>query len=107
MLATLARAASPAAIDLLLAQPQRWRDAAARNDVDAAVVMRTTAALDHLVTPPTVVLVGRDYWKGLVNFDWMVEHAMIDRDDLNLFTICDNAEEAWAALIDRGLTLPD
>lgn len=59
MLATLARAASPAAIDLLLAQPQRWRDAAARNDINPAAVMRTTAALDHLVTPPTVVLVGR------------------------------------------------
>jgi uncharacterized protein (TIGR00730 family) len=58
-------------------------------------------------SPKPVVLVGRDYWKGLVNFDWMVEHAMIDRDDLNLFAICDNAEEAWAALIDRGLTLPD
>jgi len=54
-----------------------------------------------------VVLVGRDYWKGLVNFDWMVDHAMIDQDDLKLFAICDSAEEAWAALIDRGLTLPD
>jgi len=58
-------------------------------------------------SPKPVVLVGRDYWKGLVNFDWMVEHAMIDRDDLNLFAIVDTAEEAWAALIDRGLTLPD
>ncbi len=58
-------------------------------------------------SPKPVVLVGREYWKGLVNFDWMVEHAMIDRDDLNLFAIVDTAEEAWAALIDRGLTLPD
>ena len=58
-------------------------------------------------SPKPVVLVGRDYWKGLVNFDWMVEHAMIEREDLNLFAICDNAEEAWAALIERGLSLPD
>jgi uncharacterized protein (TIGR00730 family) len=54
-----------------------------------------------------VVLVGRDYWNGLVNFRWMVDHAMIDKEDLDLFAICDSAEEAWAALLDRGLVLPD
>ncbi|MGH8702607.1 MAG: LOG family protein, partial [Burkholderiales bacterium] len=58
-------------------------------------------------SPKPVVLVGREYWKGLVNFQWMVDHAMIDREDLNLFAICDSAEEAWASLLERGLTLPE
>lgn len=44
-----------------------------------------------------VVLIGRDYWKGL--FEW-VEQAMlgmennINKDDLNLFKIVDTADEA-------------
>ncbi len=59
MLATLAQAASPAACDLLLAQPQRWRDAIASGAIDAAQVLGDSRVLDHLVTPPSVVLVGR------------------------------------------------
>ncbi len=58
-------------------------------------------------SPKPVVLVGRDYWNGLVNFQWMVDHAMIDKADLDLFAIVDSAEEAWAALLDRGLVLPE
>ena len=55
MLRTLARAASPLAIDLLLDQPRRWRD-------DARVVDDATRArsrrLDRLVVPPVVVIAG-------------------------------------------------
>jgi uncharacterized protein (TIGR00730 family) len=58
-------------------------------------------------SPRPVVLVGRDYWNGLVNFQWMIDHAMIDKQDLDLFAIVDSAEEAWAALLDRGLVLPE
>ncbi|HET6621334.1 MAG TPA: LOG family protein [Dongiaceae bacterium] len=58
-------------------------------------------------SPKPVVLVGRDYWNGVVNFQRMVDHAMIDKEDLDLFAICDSAEEAWAALLDRGLILPE
>ena len=50
-----------------------------------------------------VVLFGRDYWPKLINFETMVEWGMVNRGDLNLFEIVDTAEEAWAALIRRGL----
>lgn len=62
MLATLARAASPAAIDLLLDQPRAWRDWLAQSDEQresAAAILVRSDALDRLVTPPTVVVVGR------------------------------------------------
>src|SRR4029453_5611456 len=58
-------------------------------------------------SPKPVVLVGKAYWKGLVNFKWMVDHAMIDKADLDLFAIVDSAEEAWAARLARGLVLPE
>jgi uncharacterized protein (TIGR00730 family) len=50
-----------------------------------------------------VVLVGSDYWTGLV--DWMREHLLgggkISADDLDLFTICDDPKEVTAAIF-RG-----
>lgn len=52
MLAALARAPSPLAVDLLLDQPRRWREAGgATGHADAAV-------LGRLLTPPVVVAVG-------------------------------------------------
>ena len=56
-LATIARAASPAAIDLLAKQPALWREAV-RFGVDAAALRDRSAVLDQLVDPPTVVVVG-------------------------------------------------
>jgi len=57
MLAALAHAASPAAIDRLLAQPAIWQKAASAKTVSGTVM--ADSPLDHLITPPTVVLVGR------------------------------------------------
>ncbi|MGH1373741.1 MAG: TIGR00730 family Rossman fold protein [Cellvibrionaceae bacterium] len=55
-----------------------------------------TLVQTHKVEPFPIVLVGRDYWHGLV--DWMsntmVEHGCIDRDELSLFSVVDTAEEA-------------
>jgi tRNA modification GTPase len=66
MLATLARAASPAAVDLLLAQPALWResltspsDAMRSASPAAAVILARARVLDRLITPPTVVVVGQ------------------------------------------------
>ena len=50
-----------------------------------------------------VVLVGSDYWHGLL--DWMREHLLVERkvgpEDLDLFTICDNPKDVTAAIF-RG-----
>jgi len=61
LLLTLARAASPAAIELLLDQPRRWRAALRRHadsPLDPAPLLADSDRLDRLVTPPTVVVVG-------------------------------------------------
>ncbi|MHC5113831.1 MAG: GTPase [Planctomycetota bacterium] len=54
VLATLARARSPLATDLLLDQPRRWREAPAPGADDEARSRR----LNRLVDPPCVVLAG-------------------------------------------------
>ena len=53
--------------------------------------------------PVPIVLMGRDYWQRIVNFEALIDEGMIDRADLNLFTLVDTAEEAWTALLRHGL----
>lgn len=54
-------------------------------------------------TPKPVVLFGRDYWTRIINFDLLVEEEVISERDLELFEIVDDVEEAWSALLRRGL----
>jgi len=49
-----------------------------------------------------VILMGSDYWSGLV--DWMkkemlAKHKFIDAEDLNVFTVCDDPQKAADIII--------
>jgi hypothetical protein len=46
-----------------------------------------------------IVLVGREFWSRLVNFEWLVETGMIAAEDLQLFHLVDSGEEAWQVLV--------
>jgi tRNA modification GTPase len=62
MLAAIARAASPAAIDLLLRQPENWRRRLASLpplSSAAANLLARSRILDRLIDPPCVVVIGR------------------------------------------------
>lgn len=52
-----------------------------------------------------VVLVGEDFWRRTVDFDFLVEEGMITREDAELFTIVDTADDIVAVLWDfyRGV----
>lgn len=45
-----------------------------------------------------VVLVGKDYWNNLINFDFLVEQGAICAGDLRLFQLVDTAADAYAYL---------
>ena len=53
--------------------------------------------------PIPVVLFDEAYWRSVVNFDALVDHGMIDRDDLDLFSFAEDAEGVWARLLEGGL----
>lgn len=44
---------------------------------------------------PAIILVGKKYWKGLDKFikRTLIKNGMIDKDDVNLYTITDNDDE--------------
>ncbi len=50
-----------------------------------------------------IVLVDRDYWQSVINFERFIEFGMIDRADLSLFGFADDAESIWTELLARGL----
>ena len=45
--------------------------------------------------PLPIVLVGKTFWKRLINFDYMAEQGMINWEDAKLFKMVDTAEEGW------------
>ncbi len=42
-----------------------------------------------------VVLVGRDFWERLINWQLLVENGLIAQHDLQLFHYAETAQEAW------------
>jgi uncharacterized protein (TIGR00730 family) len=42
-----------------------------------------------------VVLVGREFWEQLINWQWLVDNGLISQNDLGLFHYAETAQEAW------------
>jgi len=51
------------------------------------------------VKPIPVVLVGESYWRGAVNFEFLVEEGVIAEEDLDLFWYAETAQEAWDGIL--------
>jgi len=47
------------------------------------------------VQPLPIVLFGEKYWKGVIDFDFLVDQGTIDPKDIELFVYADRAEDAW------------
>jgi len=47
--------------------------------------------------PIPVILYGSEYWNEIVDFEALVRHGMIAREDLSLFKFADDPEAEWEA----------
>lgn len=54
-----------------------------------------------------ILLYGSDFWRNLVNFDYLLETGCISAEDLNLFQFVDSPEEAWQRISDFFALLDD
>jgi uncharacterized protein (TIGR00730 family) len=52
------------------------------------------------IKPLPVLLFGREFWRKVVDFDFLVEEGVISPDDLNIFQYVETAEEA-AAIVEE------
>ena len=46
-----------------------------------------------------VVLVGREFWEHVINWQWLVENGLIAQQDLQLFHYAETAQEAWDLIV--------
>lgn len=47
------------------------------------------------VEPLPIILFGEEYWRKLIDFEYLVKEGTIGEDDLNLFVYADKAIDAW------------
>jgi hypothetical protein len=50
-----------------------------------------------------VILYDEGYWRKAINFKHLVDHGMIEHEDLTLFQYASSPEDAWSKLLTAGL----
>jgi uncharacterized protein (TIGR00730 family) len=48
-----------------------------------------------------IVLFGKDYWNEIINFEALVKHGVINREDLGLFHRTDSVDDAYDWVVTR------
>jgi uncharacterized protein (TIGR00730 family) len=71
--------------------------------LDEMMELLTLAQTQKLAKKLTIVVYGSKYWKEIINFDALVRHGMISREDLDLFQYADDPQTAFE-LLKAGLT---
>jgi len=71
--------------------------------LDEMMEILTLAQTGKLARPVPVILYGESYWREIVDFDALVRHGMIGRDDLSLFRFADDPATALT-LLQQGIT---
>ncbi|MEA1954589.1 MAG: LOG family protein [Campylobacterota bacterium] len=46
-----------------------------------------------------IVLVGKSYWRNVINLNFLAQEEMIHSSDLKLLTYAENAQEAWDTIL--------
>lgn len=71
--------------------------------LDELFELLTLIQTKKIVKPLSILIYGTEYWKEVLNFDSMIRHHVIDKEDMKLFTFADTPESAFEFL-KNGLT---
>jgi uncharacterized protein (TIGR00730 family) len=71
--------------------------------LDELTEILTLAQTQKLESKILIVLYGSEFWKEILNFDALIKHGVIGKDDMQLFQFADSPAEALAVL-KEGLT---
>jgi uncharacterized protein (TIGR00730 family) len=79
--------------------------------LDELMEMLTLMQTRKLHEKIVIVLYGSSYWRDVLNFEALVRHGMIDREDLDLFQFADDPRAALEILqsglvLETGATTP-
>ena len=59
-----------------------------------------TLVQTRTIKPIPVVLVGEEYWRAAVDFDYLVDEGVVDPEDRELFWFAESAREIWDGILD-------
>jgi uncharacterized protein (TIGR00730 family) len=59
-----------------------------------------TLGQSRTIAPVPVVLVGEEYWRRAVDFDFLVDEGVIEREDRELFWFAESAEDIWRSILE-------
>jgi uncharacterized protein (TIGR00730 family) len=61
------------------------------------------------IQPLPIVLVGEEFWRRVIDFEFLADEGMIDPEDRDLFWFAETAEEVWQGILawyaEKGQTL--
>ncbi|MFA5511625.1 MAG: LOG family protein [Candidatus Kapaibacterium sp.] len=63
--------------------------------LDELMEILTLKQTKKITKPLPIILYNEKFWKNLINFDYLVEMGMINKDDLNLFKYANHPDEAF------------
>ena len=63
--------------------------------LDELMEVLTLLQTNKVKKPVAVVMYGEEYWKKVIDFDELVAHGMITREDLRLFRFMETPDEAF------------
>ncbi|MBN2466211.1 TIGR00730 family Rossman fold protein [candidate division WOR-3 bacterium] len=58
-----------------------------------------TLVQTRTIEPLPIVLVGKEFWRQVVNIDFLVTEGVIDPEDRELFWYAETAEEIWKGIL--------
>lgn len=56
--------------------------------------------------PIPIVLLDEGYWRGVIDFEALMDNGMVTRAELDLLAFAEDAEAIWARLVAAGLKVP-
>ncbi len=59
-----------------------------------------TLVQTRTIEPVPIVLVGREYWQRVVDFDFLVDEGVIAAEDRELFWYAETAEDVWRTILE-------
>lgn len=63
--------------------------------LDEMMEIVTLIQTGKLSKPLKVIVYGESYWREVMNFDALVEHGMISKEDMKIFDFCSDVDEAF------------
>jgi uncharacterized protein (TIGR00730 family) len=63
--------------------------------LDEMMEVITLIQTGKLSKPLKVIVYGEKFWREVMNFDALIDHGMINKEDLKIFSFCSTVDEAF------------